>query len=195
MMLIKKNMLVIFLFILLLSSLTKADDIRDFEIEGMSIGDSLLNFMNESEISNSKRNYFDSQRKYYVVGYNKNLTTYETIDIYLKTGDKKYEIKNIIGFIFLKKSECLSKKDEINKEISLLFKDSFVDNYTEDHQVDKKSKVYTTIYYTNSENDDHVRVECPDWSQKIENEKNWSVNLGVSAVSDEINKWYNSGYE
>ena len=52
-----------------------------------------------------------------------------------------------------------------------------------------KSKVYTTIYYTNSENDDHVRVECTDWSQKIENEKNWSDNLGVSAVSDEINKW------
>ena len=46
---------------MLLSSWTKADDIRDFEIEGMSIGDSLLNFMNESEISNSKRNYFDSQ--------------------------------------------------------------------------------------------------------------------------------------
>ena len=34
---------------------TKADDIRDFEIEGMSIGDSLLNFMNEIEISNSNR--------------------------------------------------------------------------------------------------------------------------------------------
>ena len=29
-------------------SLTKADDIRDFEIEGISIGDSLLNFMTES---------------------------------------------------------------------------------------------------------------------------------------------------
>ena len=55
--------------------------------------------MNEIEISNSK-NYFDSQRKYYVVAYDKNLSTYETIDIYLKTGDKKYEIKNIIGFIF-----------------------------------------------------------------------------------------------
>ena len=81
-------------------SLSKADDIRDFEIEGMSVGDSLLNFMNEIEISNSKRNYFDSQRKYYVVAYDKNLSTYETIDIYLKTGDKKYEIKNIIGFIF-----------------------------------------------------------------------------------------------
>ena len=30
----------------------KADDIRDFEIEGMSIGDSLLNFMSNDEILN-----------------------------------------------------------------------------------------------------------------------------------------------
>ena len=33
-----------------LQSWTNVDDIRDFEIEGMSIGDSLLDFMNKSEI-------------------------------------------------------------------------------------------------------------------------------------------------
>ena len=33
-----------------LQSWTKADDIRDFEIEGMSIGDSLLEFASEKEI-------------------------------------------------------------------------------------------------------------------------------------------------
>ncbi len=187
----------ILILIFNLQSWTKADDIKDFEIEGMSIGDSLLKFMNKNEISNSKRNYFNSKRKYYVVGYNNNLTTYETVDIYLKTDDKDYIIKNIIGFIFLNKNDCLSKKDEINKEIGILFKDSYVDNYTETHQIDKtkKSKVYTTVYYTNSDNDDHVRIECTDWSKEIEKEKNWSDNLGVSAVSDEINKWFNSGYE
>mgnify|MGYP001446921988 CR=1 FL=1 len=75
--------------------------------------------------------------------------------------------------------------------------DSYIDNYTDTHEVDKtkKSKVYTTVYYTNSENDDHIRVECTDWSNKIEKERNWSDNLGVSAVTDEINKWYISGYE
>ena len=33
-------------------SLTKADDIRDFEIEGMGIGDSLLSYMNKNLIAN-----------------------------------------------------------------------------------------------------------------------------------------------
>ena len=44
---------------------TKADDIKDFQIEGMSIGDSLLDFMSEKEINNSKRNYVKN-KKYYV---------------------------------------------------------------------------------------------------------------------------------
>ena len=32
-----------------LQPLTWADDVRDFEIEGMSIGESLLNFMSEKK--------------------------------------------------------------------------------------------------------------------------------------------------
>ena len=38
------------LFVLLFSSSVVADDISDFEIEGMSIGDSLLDYMTEEEI-------------------------------------------------------------------------------------------------------------------------------------------------
>ena len=38
------------LFVLLFSSSVLADDISDFEIEGISIGDSLLDYMTEDEI-------------------------------------------------------------------------------------------------------------------------------------------------
>ena len=38
------------LFVLFFSSLLFAEDISDFEIEGMSIGDSLLDYMSEDEI-------------------------------------------------------------------------------------------------------------------------------------------------
>ena len=41
--------LIILFFIISLQSWTKADDIRDFEIEGLSIGDSLLNFASEKK--------------------------------------------------------------------------------------------------------------------------------------------------
>ena len=45
--------------ILNLQSLTKADDISDFEIEGMSIGDSALDFFTESEILKNRQNYYN----------------------------------------------------------------------------------------------------------------------------------------
>ena len=38
------------LFVMFFSSSVFADDISDFEIEGMSIGDSLLDYMSEEEI-------------------------------------------------------------------------------------------------------------------------------------------------
>jgi len=40
----------ILILILNLQSWVKADDVSDFEIEGMSIGDSLLNYMTKKEI-------------------------------------------------------------------------------------------------------------------------------------------------
>ena len=45
----------IFILIFSLQSWTNADDIRDFEIEGMSIGDSLLDYFTKSEIKKSPK--------------------------------------------------------------------------------------------------------------------------------------------
>ena len=42
-------------------SWTKADDISDFEIEGMSLGDSLLDFFTKEEINNNTKNYYDNR--------------------------------------------------------------------------------------------------------------------------------------
>ena len=50
-----KKLLEILFFILFLITPSWADDIREFEIEGMSIGDSALDFFSESEIKNNMR--------------------------------------------------------------------------------------------------------------------------------------------
>ena len=41
--------LLIIIFIFNIHNFTKADDIKDFEIEGMSLGDSALNFFTKLE--------------------------------------------------------------------------------------------------------------------------------------------------
>ena len=50
-----KRLILIFILTLSFQSWTKADDIRDFQIEGMSIGDSLLEFFNEKIINKDKK--------------------------------------------------------------------------------------------------------------------------------------------
>ena len=175
-------------------SLTKADDISDFEIEGISIGDSLLEYMTVKEIKNADRNYVKN-KKYYVVGYQKNLKTYETMDIYLKSGDKKYIVRSLGGTIFMNVNKCLLQKKIIVDELKSLFPNSVPKNFKINHIYDKsgKSKQHQTQFLL--KNDAHVRVECVDWSKKINNKNNWQDNLVVASISTEISQWIESGYK
>ena len=45
---------------------SNANDIMEFQIENMSVGDSLLKYLNKNEIQNSKRNY-TSGKNYYMM--------------------------------------------------------------------------------------------------------------------------------
>ena len=62
-----KKLLLILILTFSFQSWAKADDIKDFEIEGMSVGDSLLDYFSESEIKekiNSKTTYRYAGNKY-----------------------------------------------------------------------------------------------------------------------------------
>ena len=48
----KKLSLYLFLLLFTLQTPSQADDIRDFQIEGISVGDSLLDYFSEEEINN-----------------------------------------------------------------------------------------------------------------------------------------------
>ena len=52
-----KRLLLILILTFSCQTLIKADDIRDFQIEGMSIGDSLLDFLSEEEITIKNKSY------------------------------------------------------------------------------------------------------------------------------------------
>tara|TARA_B100001996_G_scaffold363901_1_gene332509 strand:- start:255 stop:569 length:315 start_codon:yes stop_codon:yes gene_type:complete len=93
----------IFLIIFSLQSLTKADDIRDFEIEGMSIGDSLLEYFSEEEIKSKNKSYYPKSKKYHMIEFEGNFKDYESLAFHLKKNDKKYLIQSIKGVIFFKK--------------------------------------------------------------------------------------------
>ena len=68
-----KKLFIIIIIFISFQSWTKADDIRDFQIEGMSIGDSLLDFFNKKKI-NTFMNYYDlpSDMKFRIIEFGSN---------------------------------------------------------------------------------------------------------------------------
>ena len=197
---INKIQINILLLILIIgfNSIARADKINDFEIERLSIGSSLLNFMSEKDIKKNIRNYVPTSSGYYVVGYD-NTDNYDTLDIYLKRNDKNYIIKSVIGFVFLDFDSCKIKMDKVSSEIDQIFQNiRKVDNGLVDHSYDEtgNSKEYQIAYLLkNVQEDDHIRLQCTDWSKKLTKEKNWTDSFNVGAYSKEILDWFIGGYK
>ena len=114
------------LFVLLFSSSVFAGDISDFEIEGMSVGDSALDFFSEEHI---KRNEWEYVNKKYKRVQNDQLSffkTYDAVDFHYKTGDPNYVFQSIAGIIFYDHNieDCYGKMDDIVYELSIVFKNA-----------------------------------------------------------------------
>ncbi len=169
-----------------LQSLTKADDINDFEIEGISLGDSLLDYFTEKEIKNpgAKNIYFYPQsRKFYEIVLNLNSTIYDEIQFSLKDKDNSYKIYNINGTIFFKQniSKCHDKKKEIESDLSKIFNMNEVNVYPETgkHTVDKTGRsTYEAVWYV-FKSGDHVGVICTDYHIDMNNQD--SLKLLISS--------------
>ena len=63
---------------------TKADDIRDFEIEGMSIGDSLLDYVNKRTINTSRKYEYNDDKFYTIDLILDKFKNYYAVQIHLK---------------------------------------------------------------------------------------------------------------
>ena len=122
------------------------DDLTKLADDGDPIAQN--NLMSLEKINISKRNYFDDQRNYYVVGLADNLNSYDVLDLYLKTGDKKYIIRTIGGVLDLNGPKCFSKKDEIAIELENFFPNIVKEEFEKSHEFDKsnKSKLYQTVF-------------------------------------------------
>lgn len=197
-----KVFIAVLVLIFSLQSWTKANDIRDFEIEGMSIGNSLLEFMSLDEINNNTfENYFKNgkKRKYYATGFF-DTDKYDQLEIYIKTDDNNFIIRGITGFKKINNlNKCLSLKNEIVDDIQSLFsniKPQSYDNVSHTFDTTGNSKQYQTAFLLKSHHlKDHIRIECTKWSKKLKKEKNFADNLGVSVFSTQILKWVENGYE
>ena len=85
----KRVLIFISIFFLNLSVL--ADDIKDFDIDGVSIGESLLDYTSKNLIESKSKNYYPNSEEYYLLEFDSNelsfLETYSYIGVHLKKKD------------------------------------------------------------------------------------------------------------
>ena len=192
-----KRLLLVLILTFSFQSLIKADDISEFEIEGMSIGDSLLDYFSEEEIKNNKQtsqypNDLFIVRNFYK---HKSFKTYDAITAIHYKKDKKYIIKSIGALIAYDEiKDCLNKKSEIEKEFDVLFKNSSKEGGKMKKSYDKtgESFAYLTEYYL--DNGEVVQVVCNDWAERFE-KKNLRDSLAINLQSKKFRDFLSIAYQ
>ena len=190
-----KVLITLFLIIFSFQSLTRADDISDYEIEGLSIGDSLLNHFNVNEIKNFQ-NYDDlpSDMSFRIIEIFSNemkMDLYDSVQIYYKPNDKTFRIHGVNGGLFCDtKNNCITQYDQIKKDISKLFGDSLKrDNFNGKHMDDSTGKsIYEYVVYYHA--DGEIAVGYTDWAKHM----NYNDNVSIDITTQEVSNWVKNNY-
>ena len=173
-------------------SLIKADDIKDFQLEGISLYESALNHFTINELQKDTNDNYTSN-KYTTSNIYDGLDMYDYIQISYKTDDRKYIIQDISAAKNIKYKECLSQLDQVESDISSIYENSSkISNdgkLTYDHPVDKsgQSKVTDIAWYFNT--GDVIVAQCYNWQSEFGKKNNFKDSLTIGISNKDIDRW------
>ena len=149
-------------------SFSKADEIRDFQIEGMSIGDNLLDYFTKEQIKKKGIFYYPKSKRIGGVRINKNnYKLYESTQFTFYP--TSYEITSVAGLIEFDNNidKCLKKKIEIQNSLLEIFSSVIPKEKKIIHPYDKSgnSIIYKTAF--NFKDGSSIQIECFDWAKGV----------------------------
>ena len=168
-----------------LQSWTKADDIKDFEIEGISIGDKLSEHFSKKEIKSSTDE--STSDRIYIVNsfYNLNLDLYEGVQISYKNSDQNKVIVGIGGVLDFPNdiNSCKKEMYKIAAQLESIFPNSVKKDWGK-YKMPTNEGHYFPITF---DLDDMSRamVSCQDWNKNT----NINDNLKVSLFSYDYSEY------
>ena len=191
----KKLSAYLFLILFSFSAPSFADDISDLQIEGISIGDSLLNHLSKEEIitqiesNKSAYDYLtDEFGEVYLVG---KFEIYDLLAFKVKPNDNNYIIYSIKGSISYddKLEQCFAKQKEIVEEFSALYKNARKVEETPVFPFDPtgKSKSHSIIFIFDS--GDEIKVACTQYEKSLKIKNNWADSLQIVIANKEVIAW------
>ena len=191
----KKLLGVLVLILFTLQTPSWADDIRDFEIEGMSIGDSLLDHLSKEEIITEiekhkpEYNYLtDEFGEVYLYG---KFEIYDSLSFFVKPDDENYTIYYIAGTIQYddKIKQCYAKQKEIVEEFSLLYKNTRKVEGSALFPWDPTGKSTARYVDFTFNSGDVITVSCYKYEKSLKIKNNWADNLSVEIKKKEQSDW------
>ena len=191
----KKLSTYLFLILFSFSAPSFADDISDLQIEGISIGDSLLDHLSKEEIitqierNKPAYNYLtDEFGEAYLFS---KFETYDRLAFKVKPNDNNYIIYSIKGSISYddKLEQCFAKQKEIVEEFSALYKNARKVEETPVFPFDPtgKSKSHSIIFIFDS--GDEIKVACTEYKKSLKIENNWEDSLQIVIAKKEVIAW------
>tara|TARA_B100001057_G_scaffold291661_1_gene291759 strand:- start:2711 stop:3304 length:594 start_codon:yes stop_codon:yes gene_type:complete len=192
-----KKFISILIFIFIFQSWTKADDISDYEIEGVSVGDRLFDHITLKQFNDwEDYKFYYKDKKFVVMPCNISSKQYDQVGCTFKnTSDRDYKIYGVNGTIKFPKdiSKCLKKKDEVTKIFKdLLVNTEFIDRGTYEHDADPTGNSKQTAVDFEFRDSAYIRLVCHDWSDKLTKENGWIDEFKVYLTSKELNFFINN---
>ena len=173
------------ILIFLLINLNVFADIKQYEINGMSIGDSALNFYSEDELLKNQQNWFRQKSvkasEFLEVG-----GVYNDIQLMYKKKDSAYTIEGISALIYMDVNKCENSLEEEALKISSSFGSDLKKDYGKrkiKHNYDKSGKSFVIDKRYKFSNNDELIIACYYWSDKIKNKDGYKDNFRVSLRS------------
>ena len=191
-----KKILIFVSVIFSLQSLVIANDIKDFDIDGIGVGESLLNYVSKNFIESKTKNYYPNSKEYYLIEFDSNelkfLETYSYIGVHLKKNDNKFLVASIKGMITYKNNfePCLDQKKIVVDSIQETLPKSKEEKYTNDFgNLYGMSKAYISDFKVK---DGFVRIWCTNWDDKTKNQEGWEDTLNVDLSTQIFLDWLNT---
>lgn len=187
--------ILIIIYIIIFQTFANADDISEFSIEGISIGDSLLDYYSQSEINEALKNasYYKS-KKYVEIFLSYEKGEFDNLQVAFQTKDKSYKIEKIM----------MSKDFSNQIEKCKKFKENFIEDSSKFLKLTERldddtialvdptgnsfKYISTYLYPTGG----FFNFTCSDYGKEMYDEHGWYDSFTVSIGSEKILKYLQS---
>ena len=176
---------IIIIYLILIQS-AKAVDIKGYGIEGINIGDSLLDHISEEEMNNYQSSNQPFDLKYNKIELNKKdfLKTYDSINIKYEKDSSK--IVTIEGVLYFKDKEffmCHNKRKVIDDYISQMFPD-IKPEYSESKflSIDPTGNSYVIFTKFELSLNEFIITACSNYNEKLREERKVHDTLAVKLI-------------